>query len=122
VLFPALPLDTVHIAGLLLATKTWQRPHIVNFWVRVETARLINMLFRKEGKHPQEDEIAPPAIMDGKAPTCTDPASQESTITDESKAKDLRHADTDIVYPSGLKLALLMTSIFTGMFLVSLVR
>lgn len=27
----------------------------------------------------------------------------------------------DIVYPTGLKLALLMTSIFIGMFLVSLV-
>lgn len=29
--------------------------------------------------------------------------------------------DTDVVYPSGLKLALLLTSIFIGMFLVSLV-
>jgi hypothetical protein len=28
----------------------------------------------------------------------------------------------DIIYPSGLKLALLMMSIFVGMFLVSLVR
>ena len=29
---------------------------------------------------------------------------------------------TDFVYPSGFRLALLMTSIFVGMFLVALVR
>lgn len=40
---------------------------------------------------------------------------------EDSKAKDLEHVPTDIVYPSGLKLALLMTSIFVTMFLVSLV-
>jgi hypothetical protein len=79
------------------------------------------MLFKKKGKQPQEDEIAPPAPMDGEAPTCTDPAS-EGTAADESKAKDLKRIHTDIIYPSGLKLALLMMSIFVGMFLVSLVR
>ncbi|OCK76475.1 MFS general substrate transporter [Lepidopterella palustris CBS 459.81] len=39
---------------------------------------------------------------------------------DESKAKDLKRIHTDIIYPSGLKLALLMISIFVGMFLVAL--
>lgn len=52
------------------------------------------MLFKKKEKQRQDDEMAPPAPMN--------------------------HAD--IIYPSGLKLALLMTSIFVGMFLVSLVR
>lgn len=52
------------------------------------------MLFKKKEKQPQENETAPSAPVD----------------------------HTDIIYPSGLKLALLMTSIFVGMFLVSLVR
>jgi hypothetical protein len=67
-------------------------------------------MFKKKEKQPQEDDIAPPAPIDSKAPKCTDPAA------DKSKAKE------DVVYPSGLKLALLITSIFVGMFLVSLVR
>jgi hypothetical protein len=77
----------------------------------------MNMLFKKMGKRPQEEEIAPPAPMDSNAAHCTDPAGEKDTATDESK--DPTH--TDIVYPSGLKLALLMTSIFVGMFLVALV-
>jgi hypothetical protein len=40
--------------------------------------------------------------------------------TTPDKAKDDQDKD-DIVYPTGLKLALLITSIFIGMFLVSLV-
>ena len=114
--------NTAHIFGLRLATKTRQRPHLVNFWLRVEAVTLINMLFKRKGKQPQEDEIASPAPMDGKAPTCVDPSSKESTAADEPNAKDLKRIHTDIIYPSGLKLALLMTSIFVGMFLVSLVR
>ena len=55
-------------------------------------------------------EIAPPVPMDGEAPTCTDPAGEEGTAGDESKAKDLKRIHTDIIYPSGLKLALLMMS------------
>jgi hypothetical protein len=70
------------------------------------------MLFKK-GKEPQEGEITIPAPMDGEAPNCT--------AADESKAKDLKRNDIDSTYPSGLKLALLMMSIFVGMFLVSLV-
>ena len=89
-------------------------PRLVNFWLRVETATLINMLFKKKGrKQPQEDDIEPPAAIDSDAPTCT--------AADEGKTKDLKHIHTDITYPSGLKLALLMMSIFVSMFLVSLV-
>jgi hypothetical protein len=65
----------------------------------------MNMWFKKKEKQPRE-ESAPPAPMDG----------------NESKAKDGKRIDTDITYPSGLKLALLIMSIFVGMFLVSLVR
>jgi hypothetical protein len=60
--------------------------------------------------------------MDGEVPTCTDPAGEEGTAADESKAKDLKRIHTNIIYPSSLKLALLMMSIFVGMFLVSLAR
>ena len=61
----------------------------------VEAATLINMFFKNDGKQPQEDKIAPPA-------------------------PGMQH--TDFVYPSGFRLALLMVSIFVGMFLVALVR
>lgn len=60
--------------------------------------------------------------MDLEAPTCTDPAGKESMAADKSKTEDLKHTHTDSIYPSGLKLALLIMSIFVGMFLVSLVR
>lgn len=76
------------------------------------------MLFKKKGKQSREDEVASPASMDGEAPTCTNPAGKEAEVASDSKAKDIH---TGIIYPSGLKLALLMTSIFVGMFLVSLV-
>lgn len=93
----------------LLDEPLQERSHLVNFWLWVEAATLVNMWFKKKEKQPQEDEVAPSAPMDGEA-------------TDESKAKDLKRIDTDIIYPSGLKLALLIMSIFVGMFLVSLVR
>jgi len=51
----------------------------------------MNMWFKKKEKQPQ-DEIAPSAPMDGE-------------VTDESKAKDLKRIDADIIYPSGLKLS-----------------
>lgn len=71
-------------------------------------------MFKKKEKQQSQKEVVPPAPMDGEAPTCT--------ATDESKAKDLTPSDTDIVYPSGVKLALLLMSIFVSMFLVALVR
>jgi hypothetical protein len=80
------------------------------------------MSFNKKEKQPQKDEIAPPTPtpMDDKNPTCTAPASEEDMATDKSKAK-AKDIHTDIIYPSGLKLAMLMMSIFVGMFLISLV-
>jgi hypothetical protein len=72
----------------------------------------MNMRFKKKETQSEGDEISPPAPMQGKA-------------TDESEAKDpndLKRIENDIVYPSGLKLALLMISVFVSMFLVSLVR
>jgi hypothetical protein len=79
------------------------------------------MLFKKAEKQPQEDEIALPKPMDNEAPTCTKAAGEEGAAAEQSKAEDLKRIHTDIIYPSGLKLALLMMSIFVGMFLVSLV-
>ena len=78
------------------------------------------MLFKKKVKQPQEDNIAPPALMDGEKPTSTGATGEDGVAADESK--DPKRIETDISYPSGLKLALLMISIFIGMFLVSLVR
>jgi len=58
-------------------------------------------------KQPQEDGITPPATMES---------------VSKAQVKDLKPSANDIVYPSGIKLVLLMMSIFVGMFLVSLVR
>jgi len=48
----------------------------------------------------------------------------ESKPSDQQTAakKDMKSKDSDIEYPSGLKFALLIVSIFAAMFLVSLVR
>ncbi|TVY89371.1 Efflux pump [Lachnellula willkommii] len=46
--------------------------------------------------------------------------SHASITSDLAKEQDLKPVQSDHVYPSGLKLALLMTSIFVGMFLVAL--
>lgn len=88
------------------------------------------MFFKEKEKQPQKDEIAPPTrtpmVEDDKTLTGTAPASEEDIMsTDNDKAKELNQhiqTDTDIIYPSGLKLTLLMMSIFIGMFLISLVR
>ena len=72
-------------------------------------------MYFKKGKQQQDDQTAPPALVDGEA-------QKDSTTGDESKVKSLKHDPTDLIYPSGIKLFLLMTSIFVGMFLVSLVR
>jgi hypothetical protein len=78
------------------------------------------MLFKKKGSPPQKDEIIRPAPTDSEPAIHIDPASEKDTAADESK--NLKRIDTDTIYPSGLKLALLMTSMFVGMFLVALVR
>jgi hypothetical protein len=84
------------------------------------------MLFKKKGKQPQKDDISPPTHtpMDDKTPTSAAAAGAEDMATDKSKAKanELKDIRTNIIYPSGLKLAMLMLSIFVGMFLISLVR
>jgi hypothetical protein len=48
----------------------------------------------------------------------------EKDTTAESNVNDIQaiQSATEIVYPSGLKLVLLMVSIFVGLFLVALVR
>ena len=58
--------------------------------------------------------------MGSEPETCTDPASEKDAAAD--KSRDLKRVNTDTIYPSGLKLVLLMISIFIGMFLVALVR
>jgi MFS family permease len=75
------------------------------------------MLFKKDGNKPQNNEIISPSPPHSKAPTITDSSSEKG----DTMAEDPKQSQSDIVYPSGLKLALLMMSIFTSMFLVSLV-
>jgi hypothetical protein len=60
--------------------------------------------------------------MDRTASIKADGASETETHAG-SDVKDIQGipADTDAVYPSGLKLVLLMISIFVGLFLVALV-
>lgn len=80
------------------------------------------MAFKEMEHRPQLDEIAPPMLMPGEFRTCTDLAGEEGTAADESKARSFKQDHTDEIYPSDPKLALLIMSVFVGMFLVSLVR
>ncbi|KUJ11674.1 putative MFS multidrug transporter [Mollisia scopiformis] len=50
----------------------------------------------------------------------TSSTTHDSEAMESKEKKDMAGTDGDIVYPSGIKLALLMLSIFTAMFLVSL--
>lgn len=68
---------------------------------------------RKENKSPDHEFIQ----MD-EAPVNATQVSKKVQGTDGSKDNN---DETDIVYPSGLKLALLMMSCFVAMFLVALV-
>lgn len=86
------------------------------------------MLFKK--KAAQRDEAAE------KAPAADAPANNvaheavddgiETDMNEDQKQEDLAQVNTtateDIVYPSGLRLALLLSSAFVSLFLVSLVR
>lgn len=107
-------------SGLLLKTKTWERPR-PRLLDPGKASPLINMLFKEKEKQQQEDQLSPPLPIDGEAPICMDEPGEESTPTDESNAKEFKSINAETTYPSGLKLALLMMSIFVGMFLVSLV-
>jgi len=75
------------------------------------------MSLQEKGNQLRNNDLTHSAPVDSNASNLTDPASEPSTVADESKDRQ-----TDIIYPSGLKLALIMTSIFVSMFLVSLVR
>lgn len=71
-----------------------------------------------EGKPaPTEDGAMPPAARNGEA-VSTD---ENGTAVSNAKPENAKPSGPEIEYPTGLKLALLMTSIFVGMFLVSLV-
>ncbi len=78
------------------------------------------MLFKKKEKQPQQDEIPP--TVESKVSTSSDPTVEKDVAANELEAQNPKPITTDIVYPSGLKLVLLMISIFVGMFLVALVR
>ena len=81
------------------------------------------MLFGKKYREPQEVADASPASVkeDSQSSTNSQPNTVAEVGADASKPKDIACSPTDIVYPSGIKLALLLTSIFVSMFLVSLV-
>ena len=66
---------------------------------------------------PTEDNPAPPPAIDGQAVTGAQSAGVKAAVQRENDQSPLPANE----YPSGMKLALLMTSIFVGMFLVSLV-
>ena len=83
-------------------------------------------MFFKRGK--KEDQ-APNVVADGSITSAPHPdpnatADEEGADpkTEEGLAPVRTTATEDIVYPSGLKLVLLMTSVFMSMFLVALVR
>lgn len=82
----------------------------------------MNMLFGKKDKQPQEpaDASAASAKQDPRSSTNSQANTGAETATNAFKLQDVA-SHTDIMYPSGLKLALLLISIFVSMFLVSLV-
>jgi hypothetical protein len=64
----------------------------------------------------QRNTMSPPASEGGENPV----TGKDAPVSQDTKGKS--QDQTDIDYPTGFKLALLMISIFIGMFLVSLVR
>ncbi|POS77905.1 major facilitator superfamily transporter [Diaporthe helianthi] len=77
------------------------------------------MQFLKRDKKPSQDAVG--LNQDGSVPLAISPPNEDG---DEAK-NDISLARTkteDIVYPTGLRLALLMTSVFISMFLVALDR
>jgi hypothetical protein len=97
--------------------------HLVKLPLKVDVVSLVNMLFGKKDRQPEEVADASPASVkeDSQSSTNSQPNTVAEVGADASKPKDIAGNPTDIVYPSGLKLALLLTSIFVSMFLVSLV-
>jgi hypothetical protein len=78
-------------------------------------------MFKKKERQQAPDQPAPSAHKHDESPTYTNSTSEQGETTDAPKKNDVKPIQDDTTYPSGLKLALLMTSIFIGMFLVSLV-
>lgn len=68
------------------------------------------------------DQVANPPVDGSNVPIPQPAANPESEEKDSKNAMALTRTRTeDIVYPKGIKLALLMTSTFVSMFLVALV-
>lgn len=65
--------------------------------------------------------MSPPATEGGEKPV-TGEDGKDAPVDQSKDIKGKGQDQTDIIHPTGLKLALLMISIFIGMFLVSLVR
>jgi hypothetical protein len=72
---------------------------------------------------PKENDAMRHVVPDGHAKTGADPSEENGigTAASNAKADNTGSSGPETDYPTGLKLALLMTSIFVGMFLVSLV-
>ncbi|KAK5240746.1 hypothetical protein LTR40_007798, partial [Exophiala xenobiotica] len=68
------------------------------------------MLFNKKGKQQRKEVASPAQYRSG----------QGGTTADAPNSMDPKGKQTDITYPTGIKLGLLMMSIFVGMFLSSL--
>ncbi|OIW25625.1 MFS toxin efflux pump [Coniochaeta ligniaria NRRL 30616] len=64
----------------------------------------------------------PPAAQDGRAKTGPHPTDENGIAVSDAKPETAKADSPEPDYPTGVKLALLMTSIFVGMFLVSLDR
>lgn len=78
----------------------------------------------ERGVLPAEDDAMPNIAAADVAELSPQPADDSGTVVPTVKPEDGKtgmSSDPDIDYPTGLKLVFLMTSIFVGMFLVSLV-
>ncbi|KAK5192938.1 hypothetical protein LTR92_007232 [Exophiala xenobiotica] len=69
------------------------------------------MQFNKKEKRPRKEEVASPAQYR---------SGQSGPAADAPNSMDPKSKQTDITYPTGIKLGLLMMSVFVGMFLSSL--
>ncbi len=74
------------------------------------------MLFKRKNK----DEAAGDSGAEAEAEKSTSPSPE--VIDRDGSAESGPTEPQDIVYPTGLRLALLLTSVFVSMFLVALVR
>lgn len=100
----------------------------IKSWIQVEEpqalAHNIIMLFReKQEARSKEINKVGNVPRDGEASSAGRiPRSEKDVKPQYSKSNDNFPGHNDVSYPSGLKLVLLMISIFISMFLVALVR